>query len=136
MEKYSSVFLQEFYSGKLALPCHTLLGVPACLTKFPKLVWTIAYSIRKESCKKFQPFSFYKFESKNGRCPVTPLRVTQNRWKQFWKFYWSWATRCWENFGIYQTLIFAKNCCGSATPLRVTQHRWKKILKILNSYWS
>ena len=71
MEKYSSVFLQN-----RALPCYALLGVPAYLTKFPKLVWTIAYSIRKESCKNFQPFSCYNFKSKNGRCPVTPLRVT------------------------------------------------------------
>ena len=28
-----------------------------------------------ESCKNFQPFSCYNFESKNGRFPVTPLRA-------------------------------------------------------------
>ena len=40
----------------------------ACLTKFPKLVWTFAYSMQseRESCKQFQPFScnnqsFYKW---------------------------------------------------------------------------
>ena len=40
MLKNSSVFLQEFFNEKWALPCHAFLGGPACLTKFPKLVWT------------------------------------------------------------------------------------------------
>ena len=36
MEKYSSVFLIEFFSEIWASPCHTLLGGPECLTKVPK----------------------------------------------------------------------------------------------------
>ena len=33
-------------------PCYAFLGGTACLTKFPKLVWTIAYSMQREKCKK------------------------------------------------------------------------------------
>ena len=40
MLKKSSVFLQEFFNEKCVLPCHAFLGGPACLKKFPKLVWT------------------------------------------------------------------------------------------------
>ena len=44
----------------MGVPCHTLLGGPACLTKFPKLIWTIAYSMKKESFKMFKASSCNK----------------------------------------------------------------------------
>ena len=73
MEKYSSVFLQEFCSEKWALHCHALLGGPARLKSYEKLVWTIALSIQKGSCKNFQLVSYNNFLNKQGFLMGAPI---------------------------------------------------------------
>ena len=60
------------------MPCPFGLVTPFLVVrhaglKFFKLVWIIAYSIQKELCKNFQPFSYNNFLTKYGRGPATPL---------------------------------------------------------------
>ena len=74
MPKYPTVFLQYFFQCKMSVtsPCHTLLGNPACLRKFIKLVWIIAYLDEKKLCKNGQHSSRKKIFTKNGRGPAMP----------------------------------------------------------------
>ena len=65
MLKNSSVFLQEFCNEKWALPCHAFLGGPACLTKFPKLVFT-----RNRPDIRLNPVPAGYPASKSGSGPV------------------------------------------------------------------
>ena len=59
-------YLQYFFNEKSMWPCHALLGSPACLRNFIKLVWIIAYSEEKELCKNGQRSSHKKYLRKMG----------------------------------------------------------------------